>query len=65
MGSGLKSLTLQDEDQSGSRPDLFPGSLYLNSGMSPEHFRSELGVVDSEEIHLAVTRRPKRDFQSN
>ena len=58
-----RRLPHQDEDQSGSRLQPFPGYFYLESGMSPEPSRSELGV-DSEEVGLTVIRRPKCDFQS-
>ena len=57
-------LPLQDEDHSGNDPQLFPGSLYLNSGVSPERVRSEPGLVGSKETPLAWTGSPKCDSLS-
>ena len=49
---------LQDKDHSKNDPHLFPGSLHLISGMFPERFRIELGLVGSKNS-TSLERTPK------
>ena len=47
VSSDSKRCLFQDEDHSGSRPQLFPGLCRMRSGTSPERFRSSPELAGS------------------